>query len=98
MRNELLEAAHAWWLSKRPSGMTEAEHKARPWMGVFGSQETMLAVACADGPEDCIIAAALAWYYSDRKPATKEVSISTQFSSSMFQLSHLMMTTTKEKL
>jgi hypothetical protein len=41
-------------------------------VSTFGDQETMLAVACADGPEDCIIAAALAWYRSEHRPATIE--------------------------
>ena len=72
MKSTVLEAAHAWWLSKRPPGQPESQHKAHPWFNTFGPQETMLAVACADGPDDCIIAAALAWYYSDHRPATVE--------------------------
>ena len=72
MRSAVIEAAHAWHLSKRPSHFSPAQHKQHPWVNCFGDQETMLAVACADGPEDCIIAAALAWYRSEHRPATVE--------------------------
>jgi hypothetical protein len=70
--NPIIEAAQAWYLSKRPSHFDAAQHKQHPWVNTFGDQETMLAVACAGGPEDCIIAAARAWYRSEHRPATIE--------------------------
>lgn len=72
MSSLIIEAAQAWYLSKRPSHFDAAQHKQHPWVNTFGDQETMLAVACADGPEDCIIAAARAWYRSEHRPATVE--------------------------
>ena len=67
-RAALIAAARAWHLSKRPPAWSAAEHARHPWVCVFGKEATQLAVACADGPDDCIIAAALAWYRAGMSP------------------------------
>ena len=68
----ITEAAILWWESKRPPGWTAAQHKPHPWINTFGPEETMLAVACADGPDCCIEAAAWQWFHSVHTPVTIE--------------------------
>ena len=42
---EALDAADAWWVTKRPITWTDAEHAAQPFVNCVGPQEQALAAA-----------------------------------------------------
>lgn len=71
MENDLLEAAMAWWESKRPDGWTAERHLGEPLFGCTTEAEEKLARICADWKSAGLAAKAYLAGRGRRRASTK---------------------------
>ena len=73
MHPELEHALMRWWEAKCPPFCPPAQHRQHPWLNVFGPEETLLAVAIANGNWETIEYCAWQWFNADgHAPQSRE--------------------------